>query len=57
MRAIKAGILGEVTQITIETDEKDPTPVAIITDRSVDITEGFRVRVKPIATQENNNEV
>lgn len=43
-----AGILGRVADITIETDEENPVSVATITAESVDVAEGYRVRVKPM---------
>lgn len=43
-----AGVLGEVKNITVETDEEKPVSVAIITDQGVEIAEGYRVRVEPI---------
>ena len=37
----------EITKIVVETDEKDPKTIAVITADDVDSAEGFRVRITP----------
>ena len=39
--------LSEITKIVVETDQKDPKTIAVITADDVDSTEGFRVRITP----------
>lgn len=43
------GILGDaVAKITVETDEKNPVTIAVITNENgIDVTEGYRVRLTP----------
>lgn len=39
--------LSDITKIVVETDEKDPKTIAVITADDVDVSEGFRVRLTP----------
>ena len=39
--------LSDITKIVVETDEKDPKTIAVITTEDVDVAEGFRVRLTP----------
>lgn len=39
--------LGQYTKVVVETDEENPTTIAIITDGAVDVAEGYRVRLTP----------
>ena len=39
--------LSDITKIVVETDEKDPKIIAVITADDVDVVEGFRVRITP----------
>ena len=39
--------LSEITKIVVETDQKDPKTIAVITADDVDSPEGFRVRITP----------
>nr|DAO16547.1 MAG TPA: hypothetical protein [Caudoviricetes sp.] len=39
--------LSDITKIVVETDEKDPKTIAVITADDVDVAEGFRVRLTP----------
>ena len=39
--------LSEITKIVVETDQKDPKTIAVITADDVDRAEGFRVRITP----------
>ncbi|WP_168132817.1 hypothetical protein [Granulicatella sp. HMSC30F09] len=39
--------LSEITKIVVETDQKDPKTIAVITADDVDSAEGFRVRITP----------
>lgn len=34
--------------IVVETDEENPTTIAIITNENIDCIKGYRVRVKPM---------
>ena len=34
-------------KIIIETDEKNPTTIATITENSVEPVDGYRIRIKP----------
>lgn len=35
------------TRIIVETDEENPTPIATITEDSVEMADGYRVRERP----------
>ena len=37
--------LSDITKIVVETDEKDPKTIAVITADDIDSAEGFRVRI------------
>ena len=39
--------LSDITKIVVETDEKDPKTIAVITLNDIDSVEGFRVRITP----------
>ena len=39
--------LSEITKIVVETDQKDPKTIAVITADDVDSAEGFRARITP----------
>ena len=39
--------LSDITKIVVETDEKDPKTIAVITADDIDSSEGFRVRITP----------
>ena len=39
--------LTDITKIIVETDEKDPKTIAVITADDIDSAEGFRVRITP----------
>lgn len=39
--------LSDITKIVVETDEKDPKTIAVITAEDIDSAEGFRVRITP----------
>ena len=39
--------LSDITKIVVETEEKDPKIIAVITAENVDVEEGFRVRLTP----------
>ena len=39
--------LSDITKIVVETDEKDPKTIAVITADDIDSAEGFRVRITP----------
>ncbi len=39
--------LSDITKIVVETDEKDPKIIAVITADDIDSAEGFRVRITP----------
>lgn len=39
--------LSDITKIVVETEEKDPKTIAVITAEDVDVAEGFRVRLTP----------
>lgn len=43
----KSETLGDYTKIVIETDEKNPTAIATITNDGVDVADGYRVRLTP----------
>ena len=43
-------ILSGLTQIVVETDEENPVPIATLTNESIDIADGYRVRLKPVYT-------
>lgn len=43
----KTETLSDYTKIVVETDEKNPTAIATITQDKVDVAEGFRVRLTP----------
>lgn len=40
-------ILKDCTSVIIETDEENPTTIVTITPEEIDVTEGYRVRIKP----------
>jgi len=40
-------ILKDSTSVIIETDEENPTTIVTITPEEIDVTEGYRVRIKP----------
>lgn len=35
------------TRIVVETDEENPTPIATITEDSIEMADGYRVRERP----------
>ena len=39
--------LSDITKIVVETDEKEPKTIAVITADDIDSAEGFRVRITP----------
>lgn len=39
--------LSDITKIVVETDEKQPKTIAVITADDIDSAEGFRVRITP----------
>ena len=39
--------LTDITKIVVETEEKEPKTIAVITAEDVDVAEGFRVRLTP----------
>lgn len=39
--------LTDITKIVVETEEKEPKTIAVITAEDVDSAEGFRVRITP----------
>ena len=39
--------LTDITKIVVETEEKDPKTIAVITADDIDNAEGFRVRITP----------
>ena len=41
-------ILNNLERIVVETDEENPTQIAVITNNAVEMKDGFRVRIKPI---------
>lgn len=43
----KSETLGDYTRVVIETDEKNPTAIATITNDGVDVADGYRVRLTP----------
>jgi|GEM_PF-535748 len=44
---MSAEALSDITKIVVETDEKDPKTIAVITADDIDSAEGFRVRITP----------
>lgn len=40
--------LSDYTKIVIETDEKNPTTIAIITANDDELADGYRVRYTPV---------
>lgn len=47
MKNVGDGILKDITRIIIETDEKNPVPIAVITYDKIDTADGYRVRMRP----------
>lgn len=43
----KSETLGDYTKVVVETDEKNPTTIATITNDGLDVAEGYRVRLTP----------
>ncbi|WP_270369437.1 hypothetical protein [Megamonas funiformis] len=41
------GILKDVTRLIIETDEKNPVPIAIIDYNEIQLAKGYRARLRP----------
>ena len=39
--------LTDISKIVVETDEKNPKTIAVITAEDIDSAEGFRVRITP----------
>lgn len=39
--------LSDITKIVVETEEKEPKIIAVITAEDIDVAEGFRVRLTP----------
>ena len=39
--------LTDISKIVVETDEKNPKIIAVITAEDIDSAEGFRVRITP----------
>lgn len=39
--------LGDYTKVVVETDEENPTTIAIITNNDVKLSDGYRVRLTP----------
>ncbi|MGY4841569.1 hypothetical protein [Weissella cibaria] len=44
------GELEGYVRIVVETDEKNPVVIAKITDKTVEVADGYRVRMKPTET-------
>ena len=44
---MSAEALSDITKIVVETDEKDPKTIAVITAEDIEVVEGFRVRLTP----------
>lgn len=40
-------LLDNCTKIVVETDEKNPIAIATITEKSVNVADGYRVRMTP----------
>lgn len=40
-------LLKDVTKLVVETDEKNPVTIAVITNDGIDVAVGYRVRVTP----------
>ena len=47
----KLEILRDIKTITVETDETNPVPIATISEDSVAVADGYRVRLTPINAQ------
>ena len=47
-RLLADGVLLEVSRIVVETNEKNPVPIARITPNNIDVANGYRVRLKPM---------
>ena len=43
----QGALQSEISKIVVETDQKDPKTIAVITADDVDSAEGFRVRITP----------
>lgn len=41
------GVLKGITRLIVETDEKKPQVVAIITAGGIDLARGYKIRMKP----------
>ena len=39
--------LDDITKVVVETDEENPTTIAVVTAEDIDVAEGYRVRVTP----------
>lgn len=39
--------LSDIRKIVVETEEKEPKIIAVITAEDIDVAEGFRVRLTP----------
>ena len=46
-KPIGNGILKDITRLIIETDEKNPVPIAIIDYNEIQLAKGYRARLKP----------
>lgn len=47
MKNVGEGMLKDITRVIIETDEKKPVPIAVITYAKIDTADGYRVRMRP----------
>lgn len=45
---LKNNSLKDFTKIVIETDEKNPKIIAVITANNYELSDGFRVRMTPV---------
>ena len=45
--------VSDYSRIVVETDEKNPKVIAVITNHDFEIADGYRIRLKPIY-EENN---
>ena len=41
------GIIEGIRKITVETDEEKPVTIAVITEKEINVADGYRVRMKP----------
>lgn len=44
-------ILDGIEKVIVETDEENPTTIAVITGDKIDVADGCRVRMKPVGTK------